>query len=52
LQSVLASLCEPVLSPFRRLIPGIAGIDLSPLWACIAIQVILYFLARPAFFAW
>jgi YggT family protein len=52
LQSVLASLCEPVLGPFRRLIPGIAGIDLSPLWACLAIQVILYFLARPAFFAW
>jgi YggT family protein len=52
LQSVLASLCEPVLAPFRRIIPGIAGIDLSPLWACLAIQVILYFLPRPAFFAW
>jgi YggT family protein len=52
LQSVLASLCEPVLSPFRRIIPGIAGIDLSPLWACLAIQIILYFLPRPAFFAW
>lgn len=52
LQSVLASLCEPVLSPFRRIIPGIAGIDLSPLWACLAIQVILYFLPRPLFFAW
>ena len=52
LQSVLASLCEPVLAPFRRIIPGVAGIDLSPLWACLAIQVILYFLPRPAFFAW
>ncbi|HWF97969.1 MAG TPA: YggT family protein [Steroidobacteraceae bacterium] len=52
LQSVLASLCEPVLGPFRRIIPGIAGIDLSPLWACLAIQVILYFLPRPLFFAW
>ena len=52
LQSVLASLCEPVLGPFRRIIPGVAGIDLSPLWACLAIQVILYFLPRPAFFAW
>ena len=52
LQSVLASLCEPVLSPFRRIIPGVAGIDLSPLWACLAIQVILYFLPRPLFFAW
>jgi len=52
LQSVLASLCEPVLGPFRRIIPGVAGIDLSPLWACLAIQVILYFLPRPGFFAW
>jgi YggT family protein len=41
LQSVLASVCEPVLRPFRRLIPPIAGIDLSPLWVMIAIQVIL-----------
>jgi YggT family protein len=52
LQSVLASLCEPVLAPFRRVIPGISGIDLSPLWACLAIQVILYFLPRPLFFPW
>ncbi len=52
LQSVLASLCEPVLGPFRRIIPGVAGIDLSPLWACLAIQVILYFLPHPLFFAW
>ena len=52
LQSVLASLCEPVLGPFRRIIPGVAGIDLSPLWACLAIQIILYFLPRPGFFAW
>ena len=52
MQSVLASLCEPVLAPFRRIVPGISGIDLSPLWACLAIQVILYFLPRPLFFAW
>ncbi|MBW4050296.1 MAG: YggT family protein [Proteobacteria bacterium] len=52
LQSVLASLTEPVLAPIRRLIPSFAGIDLSPLWACLAIQVILYFLPRPLFFAW
>lgn len=41
LQSILTSLCEPVLRPIRRLIPPIAGIDLSPLWAVIAIQAIL-----------
>lgn len=44
LQSILASLCEPVLRPFRRLIPAIAGIDLSPLWACILIQALLILL--------
>ena len=41
LQSVLSSLCEPVLRPFRRIIPSVAGLDLSPLWATIAIQAIL-----------
>ncbi|MDB6090876.1 MAG: hypothetical protein JWN85_3660 [Gammaproteobacteria bacterium] len=45
LQSVLATICEPVLRPIRRLIPSIAGLDLSPLWACIAIQAILILLA-------
>ncbi len=44
LQSVLASICEPLLRPFRRLIPPIAGIDLSPLWVAIAIQAILLLL--------
>jgi YggT family protein len=41
LQSVLTSLCEPVLRVFRRIIPPIAGLDFSPLWATIAIQAIL-----------
>jgi YggT family protein len=44
LQAVLTSLCEPVLRPFRRLIPAVAGLDLSPLWAIIAIQVTLLLL--------
>ena len=44
MQSVLATICEPVLRPFRRLIPSVAGLDLSPLWACIAIQAILLLL--------
>lgn len=45
-QSLLGSLCEPLLRPFRRIIPPIAGIDLSPLWACIAIQAILLLLPQ------
>jgi YggT family protein len=44
LQSVLATLCEPVLRPIRRLIPAVAGLDLSPLWAIIAIQAVLILL--------
>jgi YggT family protein len=44
LQSVLTSLCEPALRPIRRIIPALAGIDLSPLWACILIQAILILL--------
>jgi YggT family protein len=43
MQSLLAALCEPVLRPFRRIIPPIAGLDFSPLWALIAIQALLYF---------
>jgi YggT family protein len=41
LQSVLTTLCEPVLRPVRRLIPTVAGLDLSPLWAIIVIYAIL-----------
>jgi YggT family protein len=44
MQSVLDSLCEPVLRPIRRLIPPIGGLDLSPLWAGIAIQALLILL--------
>ncbi len=43
-QSVLASVCEPPLRPFRRIIPAIAGIDFSPLWACIVIEALLILL--------
>ena len=39
-QSILASICNPVLNPIRKFIPSIAGLDLSPLWACIAIQAL------------
>ncbi|HUN26571.1 MAG TPA: YggT family protein [Steroidobacteraceae bacterium] len=43
-QSLLTSLCEPVLRPVRRLIPSIGGLDLSPLWLGIAIQALLVLL--------
>lgn len=44
LSSVLQSICEPVLRPIRRTIPSVAGLDLSPLWAGILIQVLLILL--------
>ena len=43
-QALLSSLCEPVLRPFRRLIPPLANLDLSPLWAGILIQALLILL--------
>jgi YggT family protein len=41
MQSILASLCEPVLRPFRRIIPPVGGLDLSPLWAGIILFALL-----------
>jgi len=39
---VLADLCEPLLSRIRRLIPSmVAGLDLSFLWAIIALQALI-----------
>jgi YggT family protein len=35
------SLCRPFLRPFQRMIPTIGGVDLSPLFLLILIQVIL-----------
>jgi YggT family protein len=43
-QGLLESLCEPVLRPIRRVIPPLGGLDLSPLWAGIAIQALLILL--------
>lgn len=44
MQSLLASICDPLLNPIRRVIPPIANLDLSPLWAMIAIQALLLLL--------
>ncbi|HVN98999.1 MAG TPA: YggT family protein [Steroidobacteraceae bacterium] len=44
MQSLLRSLCEPVLRPIRRLVPPLANLDLSPLWAGIIIQALLILL--------
>lgn len=39
---VLHDLTEPVLRPFKLLPPRGLGIDLSPLWACLAIRLVQY----------
>lgn len=41
---LIYQLTEPVLRPFRKLIPPIAGIDLSPLFALIAIRFLMLLL--------
>ena len=38
--AIVAAIVEPVLAPFRRLIPLIGGLDLSPLFALIALQAL------------
>jgi YggT family protein len=39
--ALLGTIAEPVLRPFRRLIPPIGAVDLSALWAMIALGVLL-----------
>lgn len=51
LSSVLASISEPLLRPFRRLIPTIGGLDLSPLFVIIGLQALLIALPLPRWLA-
>lgn len=37
---VLYDVTEPVLAPIRRVLPPVGGLDLSPILALIAIQVV------------
>jgi YggT family protein len=43
---VLASVCEPYVGAFRRVIPPIAGLDFSPWAAILVIQFVRYFVSR------
>lgn len=36
----VAMIAEPILRPFRRLVPAVGGIDISPVFAIILLQVI------------
>jgi len=44
--ALLGSVVEPVLRPFRRMIPPIANIDLSVLWASLVIGALLRLLPQ------
>ena len=47
IQRVLASLCEPYISIFRRFIPPVGGLDLSPLVAYFVLQVVVNYVLVP-----
>jgi YggT family protein len=36
----LYSVSEPVLEPFRRLVPPVGGLDISPIFAFIVLQIV------------
>jgi len=41
LRDLLARICEPVLAPFRKLLPAIGGVmDVSPILALVVIQLL------------
>lgn len=42
--ALLASICEPLLAPVRRIIPPIGGLDLSALFVLIGLQALLILL--------
>jgi YggT family protein len=44
--ALIGNVVEPVLRPFRRIIPPIANFDLSVLWASLAIGVLLRLLPQ------
>ena len=46
LTDVIGRLCEPLLRPFRRVIPTVGGIDLSPLALLVLLQVAAIVLAN------
>jgi YggT family protein len=42
--ALLSTLAEPVLRPFRRMIPSIGGLDISPIFAIVLLQAAVIFL--------
>lgn len=42
--ALLFTVSEPILRPFRRLIPSVGGLDISPIFAIILLQALVIFL--------
>ena len=49
ISQLLGSLAKPVLQPVQKVIPPIAGLDLSPIFVLIALQAFASMLASPAY---
>lgn len=45
--AIFHQLAEPILAPFRRFIPPVAGLDLSPIAAIVAIKLVQILLVGP-----
>ena len=37
---LVTQICEPVLAPFRQIMPNLGGLDISPIFAFIVIQLL------------
>jgi YggT family protein len=49
---LVGQITEPVLAPFRRIIPNLGGLDISPIFAFIVIQLLQsWLIPRLAYFA-
>ncbi|WP_347909581.1 YggT family protein [Pseudomonas grandcourensis] len=49
---LVAQITEPVLAPFRRIIPNLGGLDISPIFAFIVIQLLQsWLIPRLAYYA-
>jgi len=49
---LVQQITEPVLAPFRRIIPNLGGLDISPIFAFIALQLLQsWLIPRLAYFA-
>lgn len=42
--ALIGTLSEPILRPFRRLIPSVGGLDISPIFAIVLLQALVIFL--------